>query len=217
MIPIILVSDNLKKTASFIKKLVKENGFKASDVFEIRPKEKEISIDQIREIKKSLNFLSKPKLFIIYDFDSSGLEAQNSTLKMLEEKIINQFILLVNNPAKIISTIISRSKIINIKSSANKMNTDRIGDLIKKIKASRDYEFLADALIIKISREDALRLIGDLIMYYKNCLLSDSAAAPAITESITAAELIKTNNVNPQLAIDNLLIFIFKLYSMNNK
>jgi len=218
MIPIILVSDNNKDAEKFLNELIKKNGFLEKDIFKIKPQEEEITIDQIRELKKNVKYISNKKVFIIFNFDSTGLEAQNALLKTLEEKTDNnQFVLIVQNPRKIIPTIISRSKlIINRLKNQNKVN--KFTDIIKFVEKAKNYNFLGESLILKIDKDASLCFIDELLVYYDEKLKTDGInCAKILNKIIKVRELIKTNNLNPQLAIDNLLIFIFHQYKINNR
>jgi len=218
MIPIILVSDNNKETEKFLKELIKKEGFLEKDIFEIKPQEEEITIDQIRELKKSIKYISNKKVFVIFSFDSTGQEAQNALLKTLEEKTDNnQFVLIVQNPRRIIPTIISRSKLIFNKLK-NQSQVNKFTDIIKFVEKTKNYGFLGESLILKIDRDVSLRFVDELLAYYDTKLkINGINCAKILNEIIKTRELIKTNNLNPQLAIDNLLIFIFHQYKINNR
>lgn len=217
MIPVILIGKDEKQIKSYIDDFISKNKFKAGDIFKIEPEEKEITIDQIRELKKSVRYVSKARLFIIYKFDSASQEVQNALLKTLEEKTQNQFFLTAENSEKILSTIKSRSKIIYIKTDKKDVVSQKIKVLVNQIKTLNGYSFLNNPIIEKINREDSLNLIRGLILHYKENILLDNIAAKVLPELFKTYELINNNNINPHLAVDNLLIFIFKLYTINNK
>ena len=85
----------------------------AGRLFEILPEEgkKSISIDAIRELKKTLRLKSEqPRVIVINQAGTLTLEAQNSILKLLEDTPKNvHFFMSVNNASDILDTIISRS------------------------------------------------------------------------------------------------------------
>lgn len=86
-------------------------------VIHIKPTGKTIKIDQIRQLQKSLNFLTygvKYKILIIEHADLLTKQAANSLLKFLEEPKANIVaILMVENQYQLLSTIRSRCQIIN--------------------------------------------------------------------------------------------------------
>ena len=66
MTPIIVVSSNQEKVKKYIEDYAKKNNIPASFIFEIKPQGKEISIEQIREIKKDVIYSNmKSQLFML--------------------------------------------------------------------------------------------------------------------------------------------------------
>jgi DNA polymerase III delta prime subunit len=208
MIPIILVASNLRKVNSFVDNLANDRKISENHIYKILPKTKEFSIDQIREIKKEIIYsLTEERIFILYDFQSSSLEAQNAFLKTLEEapdKI--QFILVVDSQHRLIPTIVSRSKII-------------ILDKNKPSIVNKDTQIFIDSLIkdhsLKIFSLEYNDLIDQLVVYFKEKMAKDPKAAKVLKEIIKVNALIKSNNLDPRLATDHLLIFIHSIYSIN--
>jgi DNA polymerase-3 subunit delta' len=90
---------------------------KSPDVKIIMPQKGSIKINQIREIKKEINFYpfeNKKKIYIIDHADQMTIEASNSILKILEEP--PEFVILIlitAYPDLILPTIISRCNIIH--------------------------------------------------------------------------------------------------------
>lgn len=101
-----------KKIAmEFISWIFERPIFNHPDFILIEPEEKEIKIDQIRELKEKLSlkpFLAKLKAAIINKAEAMTLEAQNCFLKTLEEPSNSIIILISENPNLLLPTIISR-------------------------------------------------------------------------------------------------------------
>jgi len=97
MLPIILVCRDEKLREGYIDNYIKEKKILPYSIYRILPEKKEISIIQVRAIKKEIIVTtSSMRLFIIEKFDSASLEAQNALLKTFEENTqVNNFILLV--------------------------------------------------------------------------------------------------------------------------
>lgn len=208
MIPIMLVASNLRKINRFVDDFAKDRKISENFIFKILPKTKEFSIDQIREIKKEIIYsLTEERLYILYDFQSSSLEAQNAFLKTLEEspeKI--QFILVVDSQYRLIPTIASRSKIIILdKSQLPAVDQDTAGFIDRLIKDQ-------SLKIFGLEKDD---LIDQLTVYFKGRLVKDPKAAKVLKEIIKVGALIKSNNLDPRLATDHLLIFISHIYTIN--
>jgi len=205
MISQLLISDNEKAIDEYLKDQV----LKKEDLFfEIVPENKQYSISQIREIIKNVN-ISNParRIYLLKDFHLSSLEAQNSFLKILEEpppRVL--FILTTDNANNLIPTIVSRTKIINLSKKSDKKIASLIKNLLEKI-VGGEKQFRI------VNREEAVNLLEKIIIYFKERLLFDNKAAVILKKTLKLKYLLEKNNLNPQLTIDNLLIFIGKIYS----
>ena len=86
--------------------------------FKTHKLDKEIKVDLVRKIKDFVILtpsLSKYKVVIVDDADKMNLNAQNAILKVLEEPNKNTFIILVShNASKMLPTVISRCRAIDI-------------------------------------------------------------------------------------------------------
>lgn len=208
MIPIMLIASNLRKINRFVNDFAKDRKISQNLIFKILPKTKEFSIDQIREIKKEIIYsLTEERLYILYDFQSSSLEAQNAFLKTLEEapdKI--QFILVVDSQHRLIPTIASRSKIIILEKSLLPAVDKDTAEFIDRLIKDQSLK------IFGLEKDD---LIDQLIVYFKGRLAKDPKAAKVLKEIIKVGSLIKSNNLDPRLATDHLLIFISQIYRIN--
>lgn len=215
MIPIILVSKNPKKINNFLSDFFKKNRVSKESIYNIFPKIKEIGIAQIREIKKNTVYkISKIQVYILHDFHSSSLEAQNAFLKTLEETPENtQFILITNNQHKLLTTVLSRSRTVILEKDTNSIDNlsetkreleefIKIGNL--KILSSKKFD---------TKQEDTIKIVTDLLLFFKNRLIFDSKATLIIKEVLKIKSFIENNNLDEQFSIDYLLIFIRNTYS----
>jgi len=86
------------------------------DFLRIRPDGAAIKIDQIRELKKALNFApfeSRLRIVLLEEVHTMRREAANSLLKVLEEPPADNLLLLVGNAAgSLLDTIVSRCQVI---------------------------------------------------------------------------------------------------------
>ncbi|PIV09818.1 hypothetical protein COS31_05525 [Candidatus Roizmanbacteria bacterium CG02_land_8_20_14_3_00_36_15] len=222
MLPLIIVSKDQKNISRFIKKFIEENSFSAPFVFEIRPVKEEISINQIRELKHDLIISEKNKrLIIFYNFDKSGLDTQNALLKILEELVEkNQFLLMAANAEKIIPTIHSRSKLIKIDKAEFQPTLDKDWQkLVQTIVLAKNLDFLTEAKVNVTTKEQALICLNRFLVFFKNELNNNVDRLPIIVKIIKKIfllmNLLENNNLNPQLTVDELLIFIWKRYNVS--
>ena len=218
MLPIILVSKRKKDADDFLQKFVKENRIAKESIYTIFPLKKEILISQVREIKKELAIaVPFSRLFIFYAFDSATSEAQNALLKSLEESTVkNQFVLVTENEHSVLPTLNSRAKIIRLKDK-NRLDVkfDVLNtNLLENIVRSTNYLFLSDKQLTGMQKDDAKSFIEMVIKYYRLKLANDPVFTKIIKKALYFRTLLESNNLNPQLTCDNLLIFINKAFKM---
>lgn len=204
MIPILLISHSKHALKRFLDEKNKEE--KTITIF-LSPEKTEYSIDQIREITKEVS-IDQPlkQMYVLQDFDSSSLEAQNAFLKLLEEPPDNvEFILVVSNPYILLPTIISRTKIVRL----DKRKENILDTKVFKVIKSLDFgSFLVS------SKDECLILLVQICLFFRERYLEDPKSTSIMKEVLTVYRFVQNNNVNPQLALDHLLIFISKKYSM---
>ena len=214
MIPLIIVSNQIEKQEEYIKKFILDNSVRTYNIYNIRAVKTEITIDQIRSIKTAIITQSNEmRLFICYAFDNANLEAQNAFLKTLEEKQAqNFFLLLVHNPERVIPTIRSRSKIVLLDSAQEHTIIRKQSQaFFDGLKTSTGYAFLADPVVANINREDAELFIDEFIHYLRGKLRENKKnAVDVIKKSFQVKQLLQSNNLNPQLSVDSLLIYLKK-------
>ena len=106
------------------------DGIELPDTSTISLDAKKSGIDDVRELQKSLKLTTAGdkdirRVIIISNFDYFGHEAQNSLLKTLEEPPLDTLIIVtINNESKVLDTIYSRVKKINIRPITKKLASD---------------------------------------------------------------------------------------------
>ncbi len=213
MIPLLIITPDKKLVGEYINKLKPGCLF-----FEIMPSTKEFSIDDIKNlIKETKIFNPQKRIYFLENFNLSSIPAQNSFLKLLEEPPSNvQFILSSDNKNSLLPTIVSRTKIIKLKktSSESNMNSLFVGphmDNLIKDGSSSKIPFLQ----FKITDSDsANKILLELVVYFQKRLQSDKKAPLILKRLMQLNMRLNNNNLNPQLTIDQALIFIWKTYSM---
>ncbi len=213
MFPILLISKNNKTTEKYLNDFIKSNKFISHHIFRYQPDPNIIKIDHIREIKSMLiRTETDKKLIIIYGFNTAKIEAQNAFLKTLEEKTASvQFIIIVESETQALSTIISRCKIVKLK------HVRRSDTSLKKDQSFSFIQPLPQLLFQynNMNKDKAIKLCDGFLWYFKSLLYKDSPLPRTVLvkiakEIIKVRNLILKNNLNPQIAIDHLLIFIKK-------
>lgn len=199
--PILLITKNNKN----VKKYLKEFENNHQNIYEIKPEEKEFSIKQIKNlIKETAIFNKNLRIYLLEDFHLSSLEAQNSFLKLLEEPPNNVlFVLTTNNEEKLIPTIRSRTKIIHLEKQPEIILDQKTKVMLNNFIESKSFKLLADKITL-----------DEIIIYFREKLGYDKKAPNIIKEALKLKTLLDSNNLNGQLTIDHMLIFIKKQYTI---
>ena len=213
MLPILLVSKDQNKIQTFIKNIQKKGKINDENVFIIEPQSKHFSIDQIKEIKKTLIYkINEPRLYVLLNFDLATFEAQNAFLKTLEEHDnLITFLLVVTQYHSLLPTLISRSKVINENFEKIK-KIDEISRELDNLIKNKDLKILGSKFFITKTKKHPIEIFDYLIYYFKNRISNDLNATKIIREIISQRFYVKNNNVDPQNALDHLLIYIYKTY-----
>lgn len=213
MMSLLVISHSKQALKNFLEK--KETEQKSVTTF-LKPQNSEYSIDQIREISREVKIAQPLKrIYVLEDFDSSSLEAQNSFLKLLEESPNNtEFILVVSHPYALLPTIISRTKIIRLDTRKNyELDTD-ISKTLASFLSKKNLPSLNFSFFTCSSKEDCFHILIQMCLFFRERFMNDHISPIIVKEILNVYRMLKNNNLNPQLALDHLLIFIAKKYSM---
>lgn len=138
-------------------------------------KKEEINVNQARKIIEDINLtpsLSKNKVLIVDSIDKVNINAQNALLKTLEEPPKNTYIFLIcHNISRVITTIQSRSNIINIKGLTSeewsKALEEELADYDEfDYENIEDLEYLSDYSIgytLDIIKNNAIEYFYDML------------------------------------------------------
>lgn len=113
-------SGQMEVANHFAKKVVKDyNGDSHPNVFKITTEKQNIGKEQVLEMAYEMHTTSmsgSSKVFIIENAEKLSVSAQNSLLKIIEEPEGSSYVIfIVENTNQLLSTIVSRSQIINFK------------------------------------------------------------------------------------------------------
>jgi len=211
MIPLLIISNDSKQIQDYLEKLKADSLF-----YQVDPSTKEYSINDIKNIfKETKIFYPKTRIYFFPNFQLSSIPAQNSFLKLLEEPPTNvQFILSTGNKNSLLPTIISRVKIIKLRAgkaiSQNKFIHDFLTELVEK----KTLKILNKPEFSQLKREDSIELFDQFLIFFRGRLEIDNNSPAILKEILRLKSLLENNNLNPQLTIDQLLIFIWKKYTI---
>ena len=216
MVPILLVSKDPKKIKNFIKPIKEKYEISNNSVFIIEPEKKEISINQIRDIKRNLIYaVNEHRLYVLKEFDKSSYEAQNSFLKTLEEhNDLIHFILVVSQYYNLTPTILSRSRIIieDDQITALKKETE---DELKILIRNKNLGIISNKTFQIKLRKKPIEIFDEMISFFKNILATDENASNVLKEILIYRYYVINNHADAQNAVDHLLIFIYLSYKKN--
>lgn len=217
MFPILLISKNSRTTEKYINDYIKSQKVSPSYIFRYCPDPNVIKIDHIREIKSMLiRAETDKKLIIIYSFDTAKIETQNAFLKTLEEKNDQvQFIIVVGDETQMLPTIVSRCKIVKLK---HPLLSDAS---LKKVQSFSFIQPLPQLLsqYNNMNKEKAIKICDQFLWHFRKINLSPAGwqNVKILKEILKVRNLILKNNLNPQIAIDHILITISKSKIKNYK
>lgn len=201
MIPKIITISEGDTINEIIVHFAKLAGIAPSHTIVVLPEKEELTVDQIHNLRKDLQVtFSKKVLVVLVGVDNSSNEVQNSLLKFLEEDSMRiDFLILVLNPIRLVSTILSRSTLLE---SFNKVRKQPIIDN----DSSLIFSFQNNS---DISKEEAVERIDTYIQS------SSMRNNKMLSHLLTMRKLIIDNNMNPVLALDSILIFLSKTSTMS--
>jgi DNA polymerase III gamma/tau subunit len=213
-------SGEMKNTALQLAEIL---GINAYDILYLAPPETkhEISIDQIRNLKKHLilsPYISQYKFAIIDRAELMSEDAANALLKTLEEPTRNTILIVITaNPDLLAQTIVSRLEQIRFKSISLNQIADQIiekehieilqkpiNDVFKYIeKVSRDC---------RENKDDAefFRILDSWALWFRKNMIEkqDFNLAEKIKNINNTQNMILSTNTNKRLALENLILEI---------
>ena len=199
MIPKIITTNEGDSDEEIILRFATQEGIDLSHRVIVRPEKDELTLDQIHLMQKDIQVIFSKKLLVVFlAVDNSSNEVQNSLLKCLEEDSDRiQFLFLVRNPTRLVSTILSRCTVIEHKVVQKQSEIMANGhDLFSFVKNS------------DISKNEAVERIDTF-------LLSKSMhTQKLLCHVLKIRKLILDNNMNPVLGLDSILLFLSKTSTM---
>lgn len=173
-----------------------------------------IKIEDVRELERLLSLKPRgtsPKIVVISQAEKLTLEAQGALLKILEEPPGETiFLLTAGEETVLLPTIVSRCQQVFLSQEAEieleKEEIARIEELISKIQKAGAGERLKIAENFS-TREETIAFCQKQLVFWREKLLADpSPQTLKILREIQKTLKYLSANVNPRLAIENLLL-----------
>ena len=183
--------------------------------------ENSIGIDQVRDLEHHLSLKPHsfpPKIGAIIKAEKLTIEAQNALLKILEEPTGDSVLILASpRQENLLTTVVSRCQLIHLPEKAEiELTTEEIKQLsqeLGRILVSSPGKRILLTGQTK-NREEAISFCQSQLVLWREILLGQIVPLSSLsTKEITATirQIEKTlrylqANVNPRLALDNLLL-----------
>jgi len=201
-----LIIGDSKQAETEVEKIAKSFGINISlaspDKSRIAPEKKHLTIDQVRNIKKTIHqkpVKDKFKIIIIEEAHTLTPEGQNALLKTLEEPPQHAVVILqANNKASLLPTILSRVVTINKTPKKPEATTNillqDIGTALVEIAKIKNAEEFLDSQIILLS-ESLLKRVNP----------NKSKVIETIEKCVLAKQMINSN-VDSHHVLTNLIL-----------
>ncbi len=206
---ILITGKDKEELREAAQKICGENKISRFDI-EIIETEKTVGIGEIRKLQEKL-FLkpleSETKAVILEAFFGMTADSQNAFLKVLEEPPSDTVIMILTTSLDfVLPTVLSRCRLINLE-QAKKLTGEEIDanlDLVLKLKNGGTAKALKIAQDNGKDRETALEFLEGLLVSLHTEMKSENLQSlKAMQKTYT---IIKTTNVAPRLALENLFI-----------
>lgn len=221
---IIISSKDSNNSEEFVKKFASENNISRFDITVVEKEDgNTIGIEDIRDIKKKIYLLpaqGKYKVVLVKNAQNLTIEAQNSLLKILEEPPNDTFIILsCSSSESLLSTIISRCRIVSIKSSINEQPSDNLSQPKADRPMAESFNYAPISSKLKLAqdvgknKEEALLWIEKVVLGKREELIEqvtkNIATYPCLNDLNhlnKAYKIISTTNLNPRFVLENLFL-----------
>ncbi len=211
MLPKLIYSQSDSSLQQYIDSFIEKHSINNNYIYHIRAEKTELSIEQIREMKKeTITSSGSMKLFILYGFETASAEAQNALLKTLEEmQEKNIFMMLTHNKERVLPTIHSRVELIDLDTHNNDyIIREEVTKLWETDLREGSFSLFESPLVTGVTKEQAVILFDELIILMKKEMATQNSFVSHIKYGLLKKDLLISNNLNPQLALDSFLLHI---------
>ncbi len=172
----------------------------------IYPEKSAITIDQVRDLKKGLITSSvRHQIIVLHRMHDARNEVQNALLKLLEEQPAFVKMILVSMSAEaLLETIRSRCQIMHLNSYEIPIHAEL--KALFETHGSSPARLIADAHVRVTTADEAISVLDQLLLYLRERMAQHPPFASVAAECLKTRTLIRSNNLQPQLAVDHVLI-----------
>lgn len=228
----IIISKEKKKRIDYVHEFCREHDIYTVDITLIEKDTStktslSIGIEDVKNMQKKIFLMpikSETKAVIIEDAHLLTPEAQNALLKVLEEPPAHTIIMLCSDSIEtFLPTIISRCTVITLeqnKQDLSEIEKEALETFIKNIPHASIATKLKYAELHSKNKEDAAIWLEKLLLYLREKLLEfHLGGGTGMTPRENGGEylhliksfqqlhtILKTTNVNPRLAMENMLL-----------
>jgi len=213
----IIITGQIEKVREGAQNICRENKISKFDI-EIIETEKAVGIGDIRSLQKKL-FLtpvkSEKKAVILEAFFGMTVDCQNAFLKILEEPPASAMVMILTKSLDfVLPTILSRCNLINL-DKIKKLSDGEMENNLKLILEIKNGGY-ANALVLaqnnSKNKEAALLFLEDLLISAHHALEKGNSEITTgdLQKTLRSLQktyaLIKSTNVNPRFALENLFL-----------
>lgn len=136
-------------------------------------------------------------------------------LKLIEENTEqNQFVFTATNEYAILPTIRSRITILKSPHIKNDIDLKPYKALFDALENDRSLSILGNPKVLAMTADRLADMCDAMIYHYRTQLISDASRVPVIMKKIIETKrLLLSNNLNPQLATDSLLLTVHSQFN----
>lgn len=217
----LIVSKDPKKQDEYVFNLCKQHSIDALDKTVVEQFGETLGISEIRALQKSLflkPFKSAAKAAILKNAQTLTIAAQNALLKILEEPPNNTLIILATDQKyALLPTVLSRCVIIELDDTREKETAIDLDPLLSLLESGIGKKLKLAERLSKDKKETIAwlekmittlrkKLINDILENKNHHVISQY---PNILISLQRTHtILKTTNVNPRFALENLFLSI---------
>jgi len=171
----------------------------------IEPDGQNIRIGQVRTLRKYLTQYGRSsRIILFYSFHRASIESQNALLKLLEDTAGStyQFALQVNSIESVLSTIRSRCHVILGPKNGSS------SQLQYSAKDFTGRNMFRSRMTVRKKEEAEVVLLELLDLLRSRMKSGQWWTVSVIKQTLTLLHLLKQNNLNPQLTVDQCLLAV---------
>ncbi len=211
----LVVAREKDKASSYVSNFLKEKGVDSIDI-SLHVFEKAMGIEEVRNIRKSIflkPFKGETKAVVIEAYENITIEAQNALLKVLEEPPANTIIIISTSKKELLlSTIISRCKIIELKDNDLTLSKDEdaqyLNILISLSEEGISYK-LKLAQDVSKNKEETFLWLEKMAISVRQKLIENNNNPNYLNflrQLQKTYTIIKSTNVSQRIALENLFL-----------